>query len=105
MAARVVALIPPSAELNSADPARPEYVEAWVNNICAEDTEEERAQWYGIVYGAGYRSKRRLRNMDSATELLAHGIPMVVARIMVQQAQRLHGVQLTDSTARGLSAR
>ena len=40
MAAMQVALVPPSVEMQAADPARPEFAMAWVDNICAEDEEE-----------------------------------------------------------------
>ena len=35
----VVALVPESAEMGAADPTRPEFMMAWVDNICAERSE------------------------------------------------------------------
>ena len=87
----VVALVPESAEMGAADPTRPEFIMAWVDNICAEDGQEERTQWYGMLHQAGYRSKRRLRSMSDSEELVELGIPSVVARWMVEQAHRMHG--------------
>lgn len=91
MAARVVALIEPSSRMQEANPSSAEFVQAWVDSICEEDPEEERTQWYAALYAAGYKSKRRLRGMMDEQELVTIGIPMVVARVMVQQAQRMHG--------------
>ena len=91
MAAMQVALVPPGVEMQAADPARPGFVMARVDNICEEDEEEERAQWYAALHNAGYRSKRRLRNMTDYNELVGVGIPLVIAKMMVQQAIRMHG--------------
>ena len=91
MAARVVALIEPTPAMSAANAGSAEFVQAWVDSICAEDSEEERSQWYAALYAAGYKSKRRLRGMIDEQELVTLGIPLVVARIMTQQAQRMHG--------------
>ena len=91
MAARVVALIEPAPAMSAANAGSAEFVQAWVDSICAEDSEEERSQWYAALYAAGYKSKRRLRGMIDEQELVNLGIPLVVARIMTQQAQRMHG--------------
>ena len=91
--AGVVALIPPSEEMQAAGRSDTTggYIRAWVDMLCAEDSQEERDQWYALVYGAGYRSFRRLRNMTDPAELVELGLPLVVARVFVQQAQRMHG--------------
>ena len=94
MVAGVVALIPPSQAMlvvGESD-ATGLWLKAWIANVCEEESEEEREQYYNVLWTNAYRSKRRLKNMNDIDRVTALGIPYVVSEIMVQQAQRMHGV-------------